>query len=992
MEMPRKDVPMSRHCQSAILFIAVSWCAVLWLPWSHAAAQQQQSPTEQLAAALATTKSEQEQAALLATQKALVTPELVRALIQQGNRFYEQGNYPPSLAMLGLAWQIAEQLGDRKGMARAQNSFGNVYTAQGDFRRALESLQASLTISEALGDQVESAGTLRNFGNVYYLQGNWTQAAEAFQRGLTISEALNDKPGVARGLGSLGVVYDAQSDYPQAMAYYEKALRQFEALNDKGGVARTLGNLAIVLNEQENYARALEYNLRSLALFEEMGNQGGQARTLHNIGTTYYAQGSYDKALGYYQQSLTLREKLGEKPGIARTLDGMGSAALELGNFAQALEFYRRSLALYEELGDKKGLSDVHGNLGALASEQGNHAQSLTYLQQSLALRETLGDIEGVAVTLVNLGVVQGRQGQTAKALESLARATTLARQIGDHETLRLARYHVGVLQRTLKNTAQAEQAFEESIALVEGLRENIAGGEEEHRAFMENKLAAYRALLDLRFAQGKTTEALTTAERMKARALLDVLRQGRLPIQKALTKSEREQERLLKLELTALNTALRDLKQGKQSEQTRLNELQAQLEKARFAYESFQNALYAAHPELKIQRGEAPLISTSELVALLPDAQSALLEYVVTANTTYLFTITRATNPNEVQIQSYTLPLPSAELQRRVETFRQQLAGRDLGFRAAARQLYDVLLKPAQAQLKGKTNLIIVPDDKLWDLPFQALLSGANRFVLEDAAVAYAPSLTVLREMSKRHSAPAANATTLLALGNPTLGKVALERTLLTLRSEKLAPLPEAEQEVKALGQLYGVAGSKIYIGDAAREDRVKAEAGQARILHFATHGSLNNRTPMYSHLVLAQTNTNEVKEEARAEAKLEANLEDGLLEAWELMQLDLKADLAVLSACETARGKFGAGEGMIGLTWALFVAGVPATVVSQWKVESAATRELMVAFHRQWRATSATTTKAAALRQAALSLLKKPATSHPFYWAGFVLVGNGQ
>ena len=120
----------------------------------------------------------------------------------------------------------------------------------------------------------------------------------------------------------------------------------------------------------------------------------------------------------------------------------------------------------------------------------------------------------------------------------------------------------------------------------------------------------------------------------------------------------------------------------------------------------------------------------------------------------------------------------------------------------------------------------------------------------------------------------------------------------------------------------------------------------------------------------------------------------EDGLLEAWELMQLDLKADLAVLSACETARGRLGAGEGVIGLTWALFIAGVPSTVVSQWKVESASTRDLMLAFHRQLRTAStpskSNATKAEALRQAALKMMKNPQTSHPFYWAGFVLVGD--
>lgn len=266
--------------------------------------------------------------------------------------------------------------------------------------------------------------------------------------------------------------------------------------------------------------------------------------------------------------------------------------------------------------------------------------------------------------------------------------------------------------------------------------------------------------------------------------------------------------------------------------------------------------------------------------------------------------------------------------------------------------------------------------------LLFQALLAPTNRFLIEDAAIAYAPSLTVLREMTKRRknqNDDAASAT-LLALGNPLLSKETIERTTLAFRGEKLDPLPEAEQEVRALGQLYGSPRSKIYIGPEARENRVKTQAGQARILHFAKHGTLNNVSPMYSHLVLTPGDKKE----------------EGLLEAWDLMQMDLKADLAVLSACETARGRYGAGEGMIGLTWAMFVAGVPSTVVSQWKVESAGTRDLMVNFHRalitQPGAGKAKPTKTEALRQASLKLMRNPETSHPFYWAGFVLVGDGR
>ena len=160
-----------------------------------------------------------------------------------------------------------------------------------------------------------------------------------------------------------------------------------------------------------------------------------------------------------------------------------------------------------------------------------------------------------------------------------------------------------------------------------------------------------------------------------------------------------------------------------------------------------------------------------------------------------------------------------------------------------------------------------------------------------------------------------------------------------MTLRSVnsrmRFGPLPEAEKEVKTLARLYGAANSQIFIGSEAREGVVKSEAPKYEVLHFATHGLLDNRNPMFSYLTLAQT--------------AEDPNEDGLLEAREIINMDLHANLAVLSACQTARGRVGAGEGVIGMSWALFVAGVPTTVASQWNVDSASTTSLMIDFHRR-------------------------------------------
>jgi CHAT domain-containing protein len=172
----------------------------------------------------------------------------------------------------------------------------------------------------------------------------------------------------------------------------------------------------------------------------------------------------------------------------------------------------------------------------------------------------------------------------------------------------------------------------------------------------------------------------------------------------------------------------------------------------------------------------------------------------------------------------------------------------------------------------------------------------------------------------------------------------------------------------------MYGPKRSKVFTGPAAREEVAKSEAPKYRIIQFATHGIINDVSPMYSHLVLAQDDK-------------DPN-EDGLLEAWELKDLDLKADMVILSACDTARGKISNGEGIIGMTWAAFIAGAPTTVASQWKVESSSTTELMIEFHRQL--LTGKVSKAEALRRAQLKLMRDPKYKHPSYWAAWVIIGD--
>ena len=798
----------------------------------------------------------------------------------------------------------------------------------------------------------------------------------ALQR--VVAEKIGDQSGIAGSWLNTGLVKHSQDDYEAALAPILKALELYEASGNKRGVAIAEENVSNVYRALGDHRRAFDYVQKSLRLSEETKNRRGVMVALSELGNIYGQQNNGEQAFAYQERALALADELGDTLAVAMIRHDMARQYMRFGKLDRALAIYQQLLKEVEGYGDRAGALMVRDQIGRVYSEQKLYDQALKYHREVLAELDPAKSKRPRVVALNNISSSYLGQGNYAEALKVSEEAVSLSRETGRKDDLCYALTKLGYAQLGLDQLGDARKSFTEAVSIMETLRLQAAGGVQERQRYFEAGVGAHQGLLGVFVKQNQPGEALMFAERAKARTLLDMLQQARGTVNKAMTATEQDEERRLKFDLTQLNKQLTRLMQSDKSDAARVTEVEAKLDKARLDYEAFQNTLYDTHPELKTQRGQAPIVNAQELARLLPNASSVLLEYVVTNDKTYLFTITKPAAQSAVEIEVYTLPLNRDELASQIESFRRQLAMRDLGFRVSAAKLYELLLKPAQAQLRGKSNIVIAPDSSLWDLPFQALVTSTNRYLIEDASITYVPSLTVLREMTRRRmdqsnvQAPVS----LLAVGNPQVGGAeTVKRAGSSLRNHNLDPLPKAGEEVQALGRLYGAARSKIYVGNQAREDILKKEAGRASILHFTTHGTLNNASPMYSYLTLTEGGPNE----------------DGMLEAWELMQLDLKAELAVLSACETARGRIGAGEGMIGFSWAMFIAGVPSIVVSQWKVESAGTRDLMVNFHRALISNKTTPNKAEALRQAALKLMRNPETSHPFYWAGFVLVGDG-
>lgn len=998
----------------ALLIAVFVWCSSVALSKAvpESVAQSSKNISE-LATALLAAKTEQEQDALLAANKQLVKPELFDTIYLAGLSFTDKQAWQQSLNAYQLAIKIARLISSKASEGKALLEIGNDLFFQGEYGKAQDDFQKSLALEKEAGDQEETASALMHLAKVqrrldnYALATDFLNQAQALvgqiknkeiiagiefetgalawtrgdaagalphlQSALAGFREINSHARVASTLGALATAYSDLGDLVQAIDFYQKALT--EAGDNRGVAAGVLGNLGAAYGQQGNYNKALECFEQSLHLASESGDRNVEIAALLNIGGIYSEQRNYAQALAYYQKGLDLVDKQGVKSRAVEFLINIGAVYEEQGVYEKAGDYYQRGLQIAREIKNDLLIGETLASLSGVFFHQQDFDKSFAASQESLDLFQKLGYQQKIVETRNNLAMVYLAQHKSDAALRTLTESLPIIEAMGPSESAWKTFNNLGLVYRTLKRNEEAEKAFRESINAVERLRNESASAEQQQQNFLQGRIESYQSLVELLVEQHRNPEALSQAEQMKARLLLDVLQSGRVEITNAMTLAEKDQERTLNYEAVSLNSQIYNEDSQEKPDPARLTGLKERLQNARLNQQDFQTRLYAAHPDLKIQRANVAPFTLAQTAALA-DQQTALLEYQFANDRVLVFVATIGAE-GKASVTVYQIAMTGKDLEALAGKYREQLATRNALFKETAAQLFDLLIKPAQTQLRGKTKLVIVPDGALWELPFQALITDKKTYLIEDYAISFTPSLTVAVEMARKRKARQAvanGAPTLLAFGNPSLGKERVSTELFRTRAGSFSQLPEAENEVHQLEALYGKDHSTVFTGAAARESELKAKAGGFRVIHLATHGILNDASPMYSQIVLSQETT--------------ARDEDGLLEAWEIMPLDLHADLVVLSACETARGRVSEGEGMIGLSWAFFVAGVPTTVVSQWKVDSASTSQLMLEFHRQLLGRHS---KAESLRQATLKLMHDKQYSHPFYWAAFVAVGDG-
>ncbi|HQU85883.1 MAG TPA: CHAT domain-containing protein, partial [Pyrinomonadaceae bacterium] len=733
---------------------------------------------------------------------------------------------------------------------------------------------------------------------------------------------------------------------------------EFYNLKDENSIS-SLNWLAYELYEKREFEKSLDIFKLADKTAQKFDDAAASVSSMIFCGHDYLESGKSAEALETYKKAYQTAQKAGFQTGMIRALSGIGNAANALGQYFESRNAQEKRLEMLRSGGNKTRLAITLKNLGNTYFYLGEYEKALnSYLESEKLGFQDVGLMLNIAAVLIEIG-------KYSEAEKRFQTGLLLAREANNSADIGRALNGIGL-------TAFKRGQFQESISFFrQSLKEGRDLSTAEQAKILLNQGYSFYKLQDFNSAIELTENAVKTAKEAESP---EPIWFGEYVLGKILKKQNKSS--LAQIEFEKSVDFIEDWLKKDQNPDGLESFFQDKVEPYReliglladrsenekaleFAELSKAKTLLKAVKGINQNVENYGKFSLKNADALIKDSETVLLEYVVAEDSTYIFVITKSAKMILPQLTVRKIAVSRSQLENSITNLRNKLAAENYDFADQSAELYDLLIRPVGDKLLNKKKLVIVPDSVIWGLPFQALKTNPSKFLWEQFSITYSRSLTaLLHSPSKSHEI---QKTSLLAIANPSAPI-----------SEQL---PFAEESVKEISPLYKSPQTQIFTGNSATEEKIKSVISDYDIVHFATHGFLDNQSPMSSYL---QLTTNDFSE-------------NGRLEANEIQNLKLKAELVVLAGCETGRGKLLDGEGIIGLAWALEKAGAPTLVTSFWKVRDKNTKELMTEFHRIWRKSLAENKPlrvSEALRLAALAIQKK--NPHPFYWAGFSVLGN--
>lgn len=858
--------------------------------------------------------------------------------------------------------------------------------------RARQEYEAILGDWQALSDGLGVAHALTALGFIVSGLDDRPAALDLAIREVEAYRAIGHDYGEARALRTVGIDARSVGEIEQASAAFTRSLEMHRAANRRSSIVLLLADLANDSGASGDFGRALEFAYEAIDMARADGNARLEAIGWSAAALAHQSLGELEVSLDAYRRTRTLAPTDDVRQADSATR--MGAAYLALGDAAQAERSLQEGLALWQRRGFRAqqaqaliGLGDVAIRLGRLDRAREHFAAAISLAAES---SYPLGEVTArrrLAETLLDIGqIAEAEAALSAPGLDRVANPITRARVTAVRARAALARGDLGT----------ARLAADEAMALTES-----ALGRAQSTRIDAGVLASaqpgYETAVHVAMAAhavdptaGHDARAFALSERARARSLLDLLSapgpdQAPAPSDRLLERELRQLRRRLNAKGTALETAgsrlrptlVRDIDELA----ARLALLEAQLRRER--------------PMAAAVAAPAPL-SVTTLQQRLLDDRTVLIEYLLGTPHSYAWVVSH-TSFTSVRLASRDAIEAAA---RRALTLAEPPAAGTAVLRSspsAGRELAALILEPLGALPAGRRLLIVAPG-VLQDVPFAALPTDDAGFqpLIARHEIQHLPSAAAALAMASDGAKPPAARRSVAVFADPVFavedprvqGAAPPETTGPPLSTPLARAWRGGANGTTALGRLPFTRLEADRITAAAPTGTVTASVGFAanlqtlrtrsvsasRVLHFATHGILNTRTPELSGLVLSL-----VDERGRPR--------EGFLRLHEVEDLRLDAELVVLSACETARGRLLEGEGTIGLTRAFLAAGARHVVASLWRVDDAATAELMHAFYTQLLRQQRS--PAAALRAAQRQMAGTRQWAHPYYWAGFVVLG---
>ncbi|HLH44948.1 MAG TPA: CHAT domain-containing protein [Bryobacteraceae bacterium] len=769
-------------------------------------------------------------------------------------------------------------------------------------------------------------------------------------------------------LRHIGDAYRRRGRIEEAAAEYENlrcaAIRE-RAHPFEGFALRYLGDLYTELGD---YFKALEYQSESFEIFDQLGRadkgyRDASGASLTRIGKIYAALGDYETAESHFRRALRIAMDVRDWDPQERVHIELGTLYLQTSQARQALEELTKA-----QMAGEKNRQLVFGpptllNIGRAYSQLDRLPEAMRSMTESLRAAQRLGMRAEQAEALGELGAAHLRAGALNLAEGYLSQSLAIAESIDSLRLIVPARLGLADLEEARRNRRQSLEHLMKGIQALEEIRSRIPGSS--LRAGLQlQSWSVYERARDLLAEEGNGEEAFRLAEAGRARAMLDLIVEGGAQITKGL--SSREQERHLALVAAVSRASAAMLNDSSPAGREAVNMAERNLRQ-------WVAETYRTNPEYSQLHYPVPY-DLQQARATLPDDETAIVEFALGERRSSAWVVRRsgflmAELPQRGVLEAAVSAIREAMCHPPKST------GAWEAYQTEAQALYGMLVAPFESHLRGVRRLVVVPDGLLYYLPFETL-QHRGRYLVEDFTIVYAPSASAYGNLADvwRRRVRKTPQRELLAFGDSVFGQTsATVRSVLVRNGVSLGRLPYTRDEVEKIGALYPPAQRKTYLGAEATEDALKREMlPRFRRIHFATHAVIDERMPIRSGVLLAPGSQGE----------------DGLLTMAEIFNLELDADLVVLSACQTGLGQLVRGEGMVGLTRAIFYAGSPRVAVSLWEVNDIATARLMEAFYREMRDGES---PAMALRKAKLSFLRGNAAGlrHPYFWAPFVLVG---